>query len=97
MPNGEIQAVLGERLRSYRLQRNVRIEDLARSAGIGTATVKAAERGDDVRVSSLIKILRAFDRLDALEAFLLPPTLSPIAMSKLQGKTRQRARKSRDG
>jgi transcriptional regulator with XRE-family HTH domain len=95
--NHEIQRLIGSRLRAHRLRNNVRIEDLARDAGLGTATVKKAERGEDVRLSTLIKLLRAFDRLELLDAFLPEPAVSPIALSKLSGKPRQRARRSRDG
>jgi transcriptional regulator with XRE-family HTH domain len=95
--NQEIRHLMGERLRAHRLRGNLRIEDLAHSAGLGTATIKKAERGDDVRLSTLIKLLRAFDRLEALEAFLPEPAVSPIALSKMHGKPRQRARRRRDG
>src|SRR5262245_10568357 len=95
--NHEIQRLIGARLRAHRLRANLRIEDLARTAGLGTATIKKAERGEDVRLSTLIKLLRAFDRLESLETFLPEPAVSPIALSKMAGKPRQRARRSRDG
>lgn len=95
--NSDLLTLVGSRLRAHRLERNLRIEDVARTAGIGTATVKAAERGDDIRLSSLIKLLRALDRVAALESFLPPPSISPVALSKLGGKPRQRARRSSRG
>jgi transcriptional regulator with XRE-family HTH domain len=92
----EIQRLVGGRLRAHRLRNNVRIEDLAHRAGLGSATVKKAEHGEDVRLSTLIKLLRAFDRLEAFDALLPEPPVSPIALSKMSGKTRQRARRRQD-
>ena len=91
----EILAELGARLRTYRLQRNLSIEDVAQKAGVGARTVTRAESGERPTLETIIRILRALDRLEALDAFLPPPLVSPLQLAALQGEERQRAGASR--
>jgi transcriptional regulator with XRE-family HTH domain len=92
----EILAELGRRLRRYRLQQNLTQADLARDAGVGNRTVRNLERGGDVQLGTLLRILRALGRLDALDAFLPRPGVSPMELLRSGGRERQRASASRD-
>ncbi len=76
----EILAELGRRLRAYRLQRNLPIRVLADRAGITALTLQNAERGRNVTLETLLRVLRALDRLEQLDAFLPEPVLSPLAL-----------------
>jgi len=91
MTDHDIIQEVGHRLRGYRLQRNLTAEQVATRAGVQLRTLLSAERGANPRLGTLIKILRALDRLDALDAFLPDPGLSPMALLKLKGKQRRRA------
>jgi DNA-binding XRE family transcriptional regulator len=71
--------------------------DLATRAGLNRTTIRDIEAGKDSQLSTLVKILRALGRLDDIDAFLPKPSVSPIQLMKLEGKPRQRARKSADG
>jgi len=93
----EILVELGGRLRRYRLQQNVTQEDLARKAGVGTRTIRKLESGGDVQMSTVTRILRALGRLDALDAFLPAPGISPMELLRSGGRERRRASASRDG
>jgi len=93
----EILAELGRRLGRYRLQQNVTQEDLARAAGVSTRTIRNAEGGADTQLSTVVRILRALGRLDALDAFLPRPGVSPMELLRTGGVERKRARGSRDG
>ncbi len=88
----EIIAELGERLRGYRLQQNRTLEEVALQAGIGYRTARRAEAGENPTLETLVRLLRALGRLDALENFLPAPTVSPLQMAALAGRVRQRAR-----
>lgn len=94
--DSELLREVGSRLRRYRVQQNIPLEELARQAGLSKTTVSKLELGADFRVSSLLRILRTLNRLDALDAFLPPPLVSPMALVK-QGNSRprQRARRRR--
>jgi putative transcriptional regulator len=86
---------LGSRVQRERLNRNLTQEALATRAGLGTRTVRYLEAGRQTTVETLIRVLRALDKLDALDAFLPEPGLSPLQLAKLKGRERQRARGER--
>lgn len=88
----EIMLLIGERLRGYRLQQNLSVAEVARRAGINPNTVLNAEAGRNPRFETLIRILRVYDRIDALNAFLPKPKVSPIDLARTHGKIRKRAR-----
>lgn len=97
MTDAEVLAEVGERLRGYRLQQNLTIEDLARKAGVGSRTLRRAEEAGNSNLATVVQVLRALGRLDALDAFLPAPLISPIQMARLRGRVRQRARPRRGG
>jgi transcriptional regulator with XRE-family HTH domain len=91
---------LGQRIRQVRLARNETVARVAERAGVGITTVQRLETGRNSSMESLIRVLRALGRLQALDALLaggdaLP---SPRAIAQLGGKERVRASgKRRDG
>ncbi len=82
---------IGERLRTLRLQQNLRTTDLADASGVSERTVRRAEAGEPVSTENLVRILRGLGRLQALDAFLPPPPLSPRQIDRMGGKVRERA------
>ncbi len=91
----EVLREIGARLRGLRLQQNVTQADLAELAGVGHATVKRAEVGESVRMETIVKMLRALGRIEALDSFLPAPLVSPIQLAEQRERERQRARPSR--
>lgn len=89
--NDEILAELGRRLERYRLQQNRTLADVAREAGVGLRTAARAEAGENPTLATMVKLLRALGRLEALDSFLPEPLVSPIQLAELSGKLRQRA------
>lgn len=87
----EVLAELGQRLQRYRLQQNRTLRDVATHAGVGLRTAARAEAGERPTLETFIRILRALGRLDALDAFLPAPLVSPLQLVALSGKERQRA------
>ena len=90
----EILRELGARLRAYRLQQNIPVADLARRAGLSKTTLTKLEAGADFRLGSLLGVLRALGRLDALDALLPPPIVSPLNLVR-EGAAHPRQRASR--
>jgi transcriptional regulator with XRE-family HTH domain len=82
---------LGRRLARTRLERNLTQAELAHEAGLAPLTVLRLERGDAVRLASLVRVLRVLGLLDALDRLIPEPMPSPIERVKLQGRRRQRA------
>ena len=86
----EILAELGKRMRRTRLRENLGQAALATAAGLGERTLRKLEQGGDVQLSTLIDLLRALNRLDALEGFLPDPGISPMELLERAGKQRRR-------
>lgn len=93
----EILTELGRRLRRYRLQQNLTQAALALDAGVATRTLRNVENGSDTQLVTLLRILRALGRLDALDAFLPRPGVSPMELLRSGGRERERASPSRQG
>jgi len=85
-----IVSEIGNRLKSLRLRRNLRITDLAAQAGVSIDTIKRMEKGQG-RLSTLIAVLRPLRALDQLDMFIPTMVLDPISLSEMQGKQRKRA------
>lgn len=86
---------LGARLARTRLEQNVSQEQLASEAGVSKSTIERIETGREVKLTSLVRILRALGRLELLDQLLPEPLPSPIERARLQGRLRQRAAESR--
>ncbi len=94
---GELLIEVGIRLRAYRLQQNLTVAEVAERAGVNRNTVLNAEAGRNPRLETVLRLLRVYGRVESLDAFLPPPTLSPLQLVKSKGRLRQRARKKSDG
>jgi len=95
LTDAAVLSELGERLARMRLEQELRQSELAARAGIGQATLQRLENGQEVRLSTLIRVLRALGLLDALDALVREPGPSPLELLKLQGRRRQRVRSPR--
>jgi putative transcriptional regulator len=86
---------LGRRIQALRLNANWTQSTLASKAGLSTPSLSHLEDGKGAQLSTLLRVLRALNRLDDLELAFPPPQPSPLALLKLQGKTRLRASSKR--
>ena len=89
--NEAIRKELGNRLKTERLNRNITQATLAEKAGISRRTLVGAERGEPFTIDTLLSILRELDCLAQIDLFLPEPEISPVQLSKLKGKKRQKA------
>ena len=91
MSDRAIQAVLGERLQRERLNRDMTQSQLAERAGISRRTLQGLEAGRTTTVETLIRVLRALDLMDRIDALLPESGPSPVQLARLQGRERRRA------
>lgn len=91
----EIAAEIGARLRIKRMERNLTAEELAKRAGLGRNAIGDVEAGKDVRVSTLIKVMRALSMLSNLDA-AFPDVLPTSEALNQRGQVRERARKPKE-
>lgn len=85
----EILRSIGERLRALRKARGLSQAEAAERADLARSTVVEVERGDNTTLQTVIRLLRVYGRLGALENFVPAPEVSPMA--------RLRRRKEQEG
>lgn len=88
----ELQAELGQRLRSLRLNLNVDQRTLAGRAGISEGAVKNIENGSGATLKTLIAVLRVLGREDWLATIAPMATVNPLDVLR-DSVTRQRAKR----
>ena len=84
----EIVAALGRRLARLRKAAGLTQAAAAERAALDRSTVSRAERGDNPNVLTVVRLLRVYGRLGALEAFIPEAEVSPMALVR---SSRQRA------
>jgi transcriptional regulator with XRE-family HTH domain len=88
-PEPEILRELGRRLARIRKQQRFTQEELAKQAGLGVATLRRIETGQDSQFSSWIKLLRVLNMLSAIE-LLLPENYNSPLTEAIAEKQRKR-------
>ena len=81
---------LGSRLKQARLNNNLTQAEVAELAGVTRKIVLNAEKGK-VQMVAFIAIMSALNLTEQLDRFLPKQEISPIQLSKLRRKKRQRA------
>ena len=90
--NSEVQSELGARLRRLRLQLNMPRSELAEKAGVAMGSIVKAESGQDIRMSTLLALLRVLGSLDQVLELIPIMPVSPLEMVDL-GHERKNARR----
>ena len=82
---------IGQFVQSHRLNQNKSQDQVAKTAGISRSTLSLLERGEKVRIDSLIQVLRVLDLLYVMDIFNVKEQISPLEYAKLQKKQRKQA------
>jgi len=93
MTNAVILQEIGNRIERLRLNKNLRQSDVCEVTGLSIDTIRALEKGK-AKLDTVIAVLRTLEALDQLDSFIPPQEIDPIALAKMQGKMRQRARRN---
>lgn len=91
MTDAALISHIGDFIKHQRLQQNRSQTKVATDAGISRSTLSLLERGEDVRLSTLIQVLRVLDLLHIWSSFDVQEQLSPLAVAKAQHGRRYRA------
>lgn len=96
MTDQEIFAVLGQRIKEYRLAEKKSQQTLADLSGISCSTISHFEQGYSTNISlkSFMAILRAMGLIDELEKILPELPMSPEIVKKIEKMTPKRVRKT---
>jgi len=93
-PESSILIELGKRLALVRKQHGFTQTQLASNAGIGVATLRRIEGGQDSQMETWLKLMKALDNLPAIDALLPTDFKSPMAQAKAA--TNNKQKKSKD-
>lgn len=82
---------IGEFVKQRRIDQNLTQQSLAEKAAISRSTLSLMERGENIALLNLIKVLRMLDALYVLDAFHVERSISPILLAREEHKRRKRA------
>ena len=82
---------IGEFLKSRRIDKNLTQDEVAHNAAISRSTLSLVERGENISIINLLKILRVLDALYVFDQFVTKSTISPMQMASEDEKKRKRA------
>ena len=88
LPDDTILSELARRLSRVRKAQGYTQTELAREAGIGVATLRRIEGGQDSQLATWIKILKTLNRTEALDALLPEHFESPMAQARAKKRRR---------
>ena len=94
--NSAILRELGARIKRNRIDMQLSQQDFAAKAGISTRTLSAAENGEDIRLSNLIRILRTLGCLENIDLLIPELAFDPESYRTL-GRERKRVSRTSEG
>lgn len=90
MDSDRVSAIIGQRVRQYRLNQDLTQEDLAALANVSLNAVKSAEGGKST-LPTYVAILQALGHIDNLLAAFPDEGVSPVQLLKSSTKQKKRA------
>jgi len=91
MSDKSLFQMIGRFIQWNRLNQNKSQDLIAEAAGISRSTLSLLERGEKVRIDSLIQVLRVLDLLYIMDVFKVDDEISPLEYAKLKKKQRKQA------
>lgn len=85
----EMALAVGESIRLLRLQRNLSQQALAAQAGVSLSALRHLEAGQGANLGTLIRVVRALDKQDWLQALAPRVTINPLHMTPSQSARRR--------
>lgn len=86
---------IGRFIKQKRIDQQITQQELADRAAISRSTLSLIERGENIALLTLIKILRILDALYVFDDFKDKSRVSPILLAKEEHKRPRRARSSK--
>lgn len=87
---------INRRFKQYRLHLNMSQKDLSLKSGVSLRTIINFENGEDIKLSSLNKLLKALGMKNAIDELIMDVTDRPSYRAKLEkNQIRERASKEK--
>lgn len=87
---------IGARLKTRRISRGLKQQELAEESGVGVSTIAKIESGQSVAFSLLISVMRTLDLLENLDLLVPEQKPSPLELLRTQGRKVKRVRNKKD-
>ena len=84
---------IGLFVQQTRIKQNLNQQELADKAAVSRSTLSLLERGENISLINLLKILRILDALYVFKAFEVREEVSPLRLAKGEKKMRKRVQK----
>jgi transcriptional regulator with XRE-family HTH domain len=84
---------IGLFVQQSRIKQNLNQQELADKAAVSRSTISLLERGENISLINLLKILRILDALYVLKEFEVSEEVSPLRLAKGEKKLRKRVMK----
>jgi len=81
---------IGLFVQQTRIKQNLNQQELADKAAVSRSTLSLLERGENIALINLLKILRILDALYVLNEFKVREEVSPLRLAKGEKKIRKR-------
>jgi len=91
MSDAALAKTIGNYIKHHRLNQNMTQEDVSRAAGISRSTLSLLEKGETVKLATLLQVIRVLDQLHIMDVFKVNDEISPLEYIKLKKNKRQRA------
>lgn len=91
----ELEQMLGENVKTLRLQKNIPRKNLCAQAGISENALRNLEGGKGTTLKTLMRVLKALERESWLETIAPKTSINPLHLVK-DKEQRQRARRKKD-
>jgi transcriptional regulator with XRE-family HTH domain len=91
MSDKSLMETIGKFIQTHRITKNKTQDQVADAAGISRSTLSLLERGEKVRIDSLIQALRVLDLLYIMDVFKIQEQISPVEYARLMKKQRKQA------
>ncbi|MFA7043384.1 MAG: helix-turn-helix domain-containing protein [Bacteroidales bacterium] len=89
----EILSEMGQRIKAFRISKNLTQQSLADHSGLNRGTIRDLENGKPLNVLSLVQVLRSLEMLSRLNDLL--PEISPVMAAQQAQRKRVRLSKKK--
>jgi len=67
----EVLQKIGSKLKELRLEQNIKQKELAEKSGLSMFSISQMETGHNTSIQSIVQVLRALDKMELLDAFII--------------------------
>lgn len=87
----QLEILIGEKLKAFRLDRNLTQEEVAARADLRVAVLQRLENGTPVKLGAFLRVVKALGLEDWFDTLAPVPAINPLHM--IDDQPRQRARR----